>query len=143
MTLTPLEHTTTIPSFNEWFKAWHGGLTFEQVHQQPSMTFVESFQALSRSVRDYVTNVAWLSEELHRAKAPKSFTLGDGILGNIVGLVEFKGRIVVATERGVFIKGDDDVFYPVEFSATPRETAPNQGSCSGNCGKEYGANPHR
>lgn len=39
--------------------------------------------------------------------------------GRIVSLVEYKGRLFVATETGVFVKGDDDKFVPLEFETLP------------------------
>lgn len=41
------------------------------------------------------------------------------VFGRIVSLVEYKGRLFVATETGVFVKGDDDKFVPLEFETLP------------------------
>lgn len=45
----------------------------------------------------------------------EEFRLGEVFCGKVVGIVVFKGRIVVALENGVFVQGDDDVFRKMEF----------------------------
>lgn len=52
---------------------------------------------------------------------PKPFALGQIMWvpdnrfmpSKVVGMIEFSGRLFVATESGVFVKGEDDVFRPV------------------------------
>lgn len=39
--------------------------------------------------------------------------------GRIVSLVEYKGRLFVATETGVFVKDHEDHFVPLEFETLP------------------------
>lgn len=53
---------------------------------------------------------------LHACNPPP---LPQPVFGRIVSLVEYKGRLFVATETGVFVKGDDDKFVPLEFETLP------------------------
>lgn len=39
--------------------------------------------------------------------------------GKIVGMVTFKEQLFVATENGVYVKGEDEVFRPLQFSQEP------------------------
>lgn len=39
----------------------------------------------------------------------------------IVGLLEHKGKVIVATERGVYMKNDENVFVRLRFEDEPRE----------------------
>jgi hypothetical protein len=45
----------------------------------------------------------------------EDFKMGEWFKGRVVGIVEFKGKLFVALETGVFVKGDDDVFRKLQF----------------------------
>lgn len=44
-------------TFNEWFAAKHSGQTFEEVHQVPGTLYDDSFRALSKLLREYVSEM--------------------------------------------------------------------------------------
>lgn len=45
-----------LPTFDEWFLAKYGG-TFNELHQAAGMRYDDAFMALSRSMRDYVSEL--------------------------------------------------------------------------------------
>ena len=46
---------------------------------------------------------------------PGSFKMGEVFKGKVVAITDFQGRLFVALEDGVFVRGDDDVFRPMIF----------------------------
>lgn len=54
-----------------------------------------------------------MSDEIPLRRSGARFLCGLG--ERVVGLVNFKGRIYVATESGLFRLEDDDRLHPIEF----------------------------
>lgn len=46
------------PSFDEWFKAKHGGASFDAVYWQAGMMLADHVHALSREARAYLSEIA-------------------------------------------------------------------------------------
>lgn len=46
------------PSFDEWFKAKHGGVSFDAVYWQAGMMLSDHVHALSREARAYISEIA-------------------------------------------------------------------------------------
>jgi len=64
-----------------------------------------------------------MSESDANQQPPQAFRMGEPFTGKVLGITTHKGRLIVATDRGVFVCGDDDVFRPMRFEEPEQQPA--------------------